>query len=379
MSTEDKTSSLLLEETTDKPVTKQVSEKAKEAKSFVHSINGYQYGIGKSQNRFELVDNHAGKKQKKPKCVKPFIISMWPVAFQAAFNKCFSAAFPQYAGNDKGSVVLNGSVSYDNVFYKHIEKLTSTDRLPDILITNDFNSLYHRGFRNTLLNNDNFESLHSPLHSIYSNTGITDPSNLFGMLASDALVMVVARSKFENLQRPREWYELLNSSLRNSIVLCGDMDFFCNTVYYPFIKNYGFEAIRQLKDNTLMRVHPVDMLQSANTGNSIGASVYVMPYSYAKKITDKCEYQIIWPEDGAILIPIQMLVKKGSYEKHEEVINLLTGKTLGNELEKFGFVATNQNTCKQYQENKLNWIGWDFIENRDLCLTKRDIRKLLRE
>jgi hypothetical protein len=352
-------------------------QKGKEVNPTVQNINGYQYSIGASVTGFKLINKQTGDRQKKPKCVEPFIISMWPVVFQTAFNKCFSKAFPQYAGNDKGSVVLTGSVNYDNVFYKHMEKLISTESLPDILITYDFNSLYHRSFKSNLLNNTNFDSLNFPLHSIYSNTGISDPSILFGILASDALVMVVDKSKFGNQRLPREWYELLNHALHNSIAFCGDRDFFCNTVFYPFVKNYGYEAVRQLTVNTRIRIHPDEMLQSIQNNNSIGASVYVMPCSYAKNIQNEYDYQIIWPEDEAILIPIQMLVKKGTYEKHENVINFLTGQTLGNELEKLGFLSTHVNTCKQYQENKLQWIGWDFIENRDLCLTKRNIRKLL--
>jgi hypothetical protein len=352
-------------------------KKAKDHSHIVQSINGYEYGIGASANGLELVHNAAGQKAKKPKSVKPFIISMWPTAFQSAFNKCFSKAFPQYGGNDKGSVVLTGSVNYDNVFYKHIEKLTSTEQLPDILITSDFNSLYHRSFRNSLLNDCSFESLALPLHSIYAGSGIAHPSSLLTMLATDALVMVADKAKFESRRLPREWYELLDPALQNSIAFYGERDFFCNTVFYHFVKNYGFEAIKKLSDNTLMRIHPDEMLQVIQAGNVNGASVYVMPYSYAKNIQNKFDYSIIWPEDGAILLPIQMLVKKGALEKHEEVIHYLTGQSLGNELEKCGYLSTNGSTAKQYPGNKLNWIGWDFLENADLCMTKRNIRKFL--
>jgi ABC-type Fe3+ transport system substrate-binding protein len=352
-------------------------EKLKEARPLVQNIKGYKYDIGLTSNGFDLLKNPTQSKHQRHKCIKPFIISLWPTAFQSAFNKVFSKAFPQYTGNDKGSVILNGSVNYDNVFYKHLESLTSAEQLPDILITSDFNSLYHRSCKDNLLNNANFETLNVPIHSIYSNTNIEHPSKLLGMLASDVLVMVVDKLKFGNKQLPREWYELLDPALCNSVALCGDKDFFCNTVFYHYVKSYGLEGVKLLINNALTRIHPEEMVHSINSGNDIGASVYVMPYSYARNIQNKFEYQTIWPDDGAMIIPIQMLAKKGVCEKHNEVISFLTGESLGAELEKHGFLATNPNTCKDYPGSELNWIGWDFIENSDLYKMKTKIRKLL--
>jgi len=71
------------------------------------------------------------------------------------------------------------------------------------------------------------------------------------------------------------------------------------------------------------------MLLSINSGNKINASIYVMPYSYAKNIQNKLDYEIVWPNDGAILIPIQMLIKKGVYEKYNDVIRFLIGEEAG--------------------------------------------------
>jgi hypothetical protein len=367
---------VLLEKTTKASLAEVASNQFNKSKPVMQSIKGYEYDIALTDNGIELFKRETALK-KKNKYACPFIISVWPLAFQSAFKKLFAKTFPQYTGNGDGSVIFTGSVNYNNILYQRIERLTSTDQLPDILITYDFNTIYHRGFKRCLFNNRNFETLDFPMHSIYSNTNFKHPSKLIGMLASDALVMVIDRSKFEKKQAPREWYELLNHSLTNGIVLCGDRDYFCNTFYYHFVKNYGFEALKALYNNTLARIHPEEMLQSIHDGNTLEASVYVMPYSYAKNIQIKFDYQIIYPEDGAMLIPIQMLVKKGTYEKNEDIIRFLTGEQLGAKLEQYGFIATNPDTCKQYPGTKLNWIGWDFIENGDLYKTKEKIREML--
>jgi len=304
-----------------------------------------------------------------------FIVSILPVTLQPSFKNLFAKKFPQFAEEGHGSVVFNGSTYFENVFYNKIETLTSVNQFPDILITTDINSLYHRTSR--LLNERNFETFHYPLHSIYASTDISHPSNVFGFLAAEAMVMVIDKTKYETTQLPREWYELLNPSLKSSIVFSGDRDFHCNTVFSHFVKEYGYEALNQLSKNTLLRIHPEEMLHTIDSGNKINAAIYVMPYSYAKNIQNKLDYEIIWPNDGAILLPIQMLIKKGAFEKYKEVIRFLTGEEVGKMFEEQGLVATNIKVKNHFPGNKLNWIGWNFIKNSEMHLIKEKIRELL--
>jgi len=304
-----------------------------------------------------------------------FIVSILPVALQLAFKSLFTEKFPQYAENGHGAVVFNGSTCLENVFYNKIETLASANQFPDILITTDINSLYHRTSR--LLNDRNFETFHYPLHSVYTGTKISHPANVFVFLGAEALVMVVDKSKYNNTQPPQEWYELLNPSLKSSIAFCGDKDFHCNTVFLHFVKEYGYGAISELSKNALVRVHPEEMLQLIDSGNKIDASVYVMPYSYAKRIQNLFDFEIIWPNDGAILIPVQLLVKKGAFEKYKDVIRFLTGEEVGKMFEEHGLVATNSKVKNQFSGKKLNWIGWDFIRNSELHAIKERIREFL--
>jgi len=304
-----------------------------------------------------------------------FIVSILPVALQSAFKSLFAEKFPQYAEDGHGAVVFNGSTCLENIFYNKIETLASANQFPDILITTDINSLYHRTSR--LLNDRNFETFHYPLHSAYTGTNISHPSNVFGFLAAEALVMVVDKSKYNNTRPPQEWYELLNPSLKSSIAFCGDKDFHCNTVFLHFVKEYGYGAINELSKNALVRAHPEEMLQLIDSGNKIDASVYVMPYSYAKRIQNLFDFEIIWPNDGAILIPVQLLVKKGAFEKYKDVIRFLTGEEVGKMFEEYGLVATNSKVKNQFPGEKLNWIGWDFIRNSELHAIKEKIREFL--
>jgi hypothetical protein len=72
-----------------------------------------------------------------------------------------------------------------------------------------------------------------------------------------------------------------------------------------------------------------------------------------------------------------MLIKKGTLEKYKDLIRFLTGEDVGKMFESHGLIATNSKVSNQFPCNKLNWIGWDFLQNNDLKSMKEQIRKLL--
>lgn len=305
----------------------------------------------------------------------PFMVSILPDSLQSAFKEVFLDAFPQYTV--AGSVLWAKNGGYTTSFEQQIESLASAAPLPDILITQDFNCLYHRNFKNNLLNKNNFETLQLPLHPAYVDQKIAHPCGLLSILATDALVLVANKMKFDIKRLPSEWYELLHPVFHKSIALCSEPKSFCKTVFYHFIKVYGYDGVKQLIGNMSEQLTPEAMLATIRSGKPTDTAVYVMPYSYAQKIEDKINYKVIWPNDGALLIPIQLLVKKGAYRQHQEVIKFLTGEIAGKIFERQGLLATHPDTCREYPQHKLSWMGWNFLENSNLAIMKEDIITIL--
>ncbi len=342
-----------------------------------NNIEGHNYNLSVSDKGFELSGKQALLADDQKNSGNPFMVTILPLVLQAAFKDTFFTSFPGFAHSHSGVVTLNGSMYPDNVFYKFLEEPGSIDSLPDILVTTDFNSIYHRPFWDRFLNSQYFERIDIPSPSFYTRAGWDHLSSPLKLIASDLLVMVVDKSKFLYRGVPREWYELLNPSFTGEIIVPGNRDFFCNTFYYYYVKNFGYDAIRQLALNTCMRAHPGDMLKQIEGGNPLDASVFVLPYSYAKDIEDKFGYEIVWPEDGAIMIPVQMLVKRGAYEKQKRVVDFLTGPVFGSVVQRHGLVSTNTKVFRRFGKTAINWIGWEFLETGDLGSIKRKIREYL--
>ncbi|MFM2292514.1 MAG: hypothetical protein RIS29_2327 [Bacteroidota bacterium] len=304
-----------------------------------------------------------------------FLVSLLPPHLQDEFCQLFAERFQEFANENAGAVIYHGHYTQDNVFYKQLAGFKSAFHLPEILITSDINCLYEspKGY----INPNNFETFSTQYNSIFAGTGIDHPQRIFRFLGAEALVMVVDKNLTEQIQTPREWYELLNPAMKDSLVICGEKDYYNDTLYLHFVRDFGLEAVKQLHANTLERIHPEEILHALNNDNSLGACIYVMPYSWAKLIDNKLDFQIIWPEDGAIILPIQMLVKKSVSEKYRNVTRFLGGQEVGNLLRNNGFISTNPRVIHPVSGRKLNWLGWEFIRNSNLVEIRNDIKRII--
>lgn len=309
---------------------------------------------------------------------RPFMIALLPCGLRNAFKAAFYEQFTQYDENaDEPEVVIEGNLNYEKVFYEKLDYLTSTDNLPDIFITADFNSIYHPHFMK-LLNKDCFESVHMPVNSMYENIAYSHPDELMTMLPPNLLVIVADKRKFAPNNFPTSWSDLLRPELKQQLVLRGDNSFFCNALFFPYIKDYGYESVSQLGQNTRYGLHPSEMVKQINMDRTEGIAAYVMPYSFYLKIRKTEHFKLVWPNEGAIVSPVQMLIKKGLYEKWKAEIDFITGLKMSSAMIDTGFPATHP-SIENKTPHSLNWLGWEFIYNNDMQAVKNKAQKVFFE
>lgn len=232
---------------------------------------------------------------------------------------------------------------------------------PEIFIHTGFQALQERYTSLPEHANSYFEQLDYPLPAEY--ISLCKPfSHTVGIIASDALVMVIDKYRFGYRKLPTEWYELLHPELYRSIALCRGEHNCYDAQFFPFIKAGGEEAVKQLICNTTANASPEEMLMSIENGNLLGAAVYIMPYSYAMNITDSLNYKIIWPADGYIPVPVSISIKKGNLTKYEHQTDMLYSPEFAVELSKAGLISlyTSAPICR------FDWMQWDLIRSNAL-------------
>jgi ABC-type Fe3+ transport system substrate-binding protein len=306
----------------------------------------------------------------------PYCIALLPPEIQDVFQKAFLKKFPGSAPEGNMPVFFKGNMEKSSVMGKYFSMVTNVDQLPDILITYDFNSFYFKKSIRNIFNPSNFDAFYNDYSYGIRSAGLVDPAGVFNAIGADAMVMVVDITRFTERQLPSEWYELLNPQLQRSIIMCGNKNYQHNFIFLNFIKTYGIQVLNHLKNNIYKIAPPEEIMDIIEDGNR-GASVFVMPYSYARKINMPWQYSVIWPNDGAIAIPIQMFVKRNRTERYKEIIEFINSTEIGDILVEHGFYATNHKMESPLNSKKLTWIGWDFIYQNSLeTLNKEIINKI---
>ena len=78
--------------------------------------------------------------------------------------------------------------------------------------------------------------------------------------------------------------------------------------------------------------------------------------------------KVVWPEDGAIVAPIFMLVKKETAALTQPFTDFFLSEKTGTVFAQSGFFpSTNAQVNNNLSDDKkFLWVGWDFIRSHDI-------------
>ncbi|WMW22934.1 ABC transporter substrate-binding protein [Methanolobus mangrovi] len=308
------------------------------------------------------------------------LLALLPCGMKMPFNRAldaFSAEYSKQTGNVLHSLV-EGNVNHEISYYAYMDSVTSIEELPDIIISSDINSFYHKPFQENFLSKEYFVDLAaSPMNSDFESIGFADPRGQFTMISGNLLVLVTIDELMGDNARPESWEDLLKEEFRNKVVMRGQNGFFCNGVLLPFYQMYGMEGMKKLASSIYAGLHPSEMVKMINSKKDDVPPMYIMPHFFAKKIKDTSRVTITIPSEGAIVSPVQMLVKKDATERVKEITDFLCGKKFGEISANAFFPTTNPEVKNKLEDvDSIYWVGWDFLLNNDIGALKKEIAEV---
>lgn len=157
----------------------------------------------------------------------------------------------------------------------------------------------------------------------------------------------------------------------------GQDDFFCSGVLVPFFKLFGIDSISKLGASVCAGMHPSQMVKLIDSPSREIPPFYIMPWFFAKKIKQTDRIEIIFPQEGAFISPVQLLVKKSKAEEQANITEFLMSLELQQHCADNNFPSTHSlvNDIIPPEKN-IFWIGWDFIYNNDLEEIKKNIGEI---
>jgi len=289
------------------------------------------------------------------------------VPFEEAFEGFLATLTPERAASL--TCRLEGNANIESEYYSTLEHISELSELPDIVISPGFNSFFEPAFVSRFIQTGKFSSVDKYAGDRHlSKLGVCDPSGHYSMLAMNLLVPVVDHKRLGNRPVPRSWSDLLSPEYEQSIAIRGHKDgTFCETLLLTIFKDSGIKGLHSLGRNVRYGWHPSQMVKAA-LGSSVDApAISVMPLFFAQNLKGKDQYSVVWPEDGALISPVTMLVKTEKLVELDDLISFLAGPQVAGIFAGAFFPAVHPEVDNKLPEDAtFKWIGWDYVTSQDI-------------
>lgn len=302
----------------------------------------------------------------------PPFVALLPCGLRNPFVTLFDS-FIEIWG-EKQEALIEGNVNHELSYYEYADTIDHIDSLPDLMITSDINTLFHKRFQEKFVNIGSFVDPEAVVNPLFERSGMVDPEKRYSFIATNLLVAVVVKDKLGEREIPKRWEDLLDPQFKNSIGVRGEDDFFCHSVSIPYYLLYGEDGIIKLARNIEGRYHPAEMVKLCNSPKPDSPTIFIMPWFFAQRIVKQDKNIVIFPEEGAFTSPVSIFVKKSRSKRFKEILDFLKGEKLAQLCEELWFPSAYSSNSPEFPEDKkLYWIGWDTLRNSDL----KDIKETI--
>lgn len=257
-------------------------------------------------------------------------------------------------------------------------KMKDEDKLPDVLMSAGFDLFFDKELMGQFLEKDVFEASTDEINKDFSNDYIDlrDPSKKYLITGVVPAVFLVNLNELNGRDVPKTWSDILSEEFEDSVAVpMGDLDLF-NALVVNIYKEYGMDGISKLARSYKKSLHPAEMVKEKSKSKSENPAVSIIPYFFTQ-MSNSENMVAVWPEDGAVISPIFMIVKKDTKEKTQPIVDFFMSPEVGRIFSANGrFPSTNKYVDNGLDEGqKFKWVGWDFIQNTDIGKLIRDIEE----
>jgi ABC-type Fe3+ transport system substrate-binding protein len=296
------------------------------------------------------------------------------VPLDAAFEAARSAL-----AIDDVRVALEANVNKNVDDYGRLLAEAERGHLPDVLVTPGVNHLYSPSFvRSVIDSGDCLDVAAFPMDA-RPESSFRDPLGRCTVIAANVTVMAVDRSQLRGRPIPRRWPDLLDPAWEVSVVMRGDGDgvTWCETTLLTWHSLLGARGLRTLRKAIRDGWHPAKIAKSMAAGKSDAPVVGVLPWVFAETLSAKRHIEIVWPEDGAVVSPVTMLVRRSASPSVRRVARWLAGPEVAEVFTAARFPTPHPEVPPGTPRGaRYAWVGWDLLRSRDVPALIREVEGL---
>jgi len=212
--------------------------------------------------------------------------------------------------------------------------------------------------------------------------GLADPEGVFAPVAVIPLVFLVDHTRLGARPAPRRWSDLLGPLYRDDVVFGGwrpndSVPFtdYNQTLLLGLFEAFGAEGLRAFAASVKTLRHNIVSCRTAGSGHAECGAVTVLPWLQAEMAPRRERVAVVWPEDGAMAMPIGFVSRPERRERLAPLIDFLQGPTLAAMLARNCYPATRAGAGFP-PGARLRWLGWDHVRGHDMAERARAAGRL---
>ena len=246
------------------------------------------------------------------------------------------------------------SASFGSEWMKEYLESNDDKKIPDVFLSTGFELFFSNAMVENLTKKKLFKDTTNltNYNEIFDDIDLKDPNGNYAMIGVVPAVMLVNTDELNGRDFPKTWADLLKPEFEKSISIpMGDLDLY-NAITVTLHSKFGDEGIKALSRNFLDSLHPSQMVK-ADKIKTNKPVVTITPYFFTKMLPQNTSMVVNWPEDGAIISPIFMLIKDKKDKNLEKIVEFFASKSMAEILAKPGYFPSIHPDVN----NNLNELG----------------------
>lgn len=209
---------------------------------------------------------------------------------------------------------------------------------------------------------EKYEAPKGALHPDFA--GMEDPRGTFRVISGIPLVMVVDEAQLGWRAVPEKISDLLDEAYENSVIYPDDGHMMDSIFLFYFYLLGGMEAVKRFKKACIRGVHPSQMIKYG--GMEEKPAVMLMPYIFGEIKAKEQGMRVVWPQDGAPIIPLLACVRRDASDEEKQAADFLSGERVGRLLMEQGMFPSAHPAVRNHLPGKLQFVGWENIYQANL-------------
>jgi ABC-type Fe3+ transport system substrate-binding protein len=224
------------------------------------------------------------------------------------------------------------------------------------------------------------EPFAAAMQSACADAGLVDPLGIFRTFAAIPFVFLVDEKRLRGRRAPRAWSDLLDPVWAGDIVFGGwrpnervPYQDYNSYLLLSLYLEFGATGIAAFAGNVKHLQHNIRTATQAGSNAAGVGTIAVLPWLQAELCPRRERTRVVWPEDGALVMPIGYLVRRDAEARAKPLVDFVNGDELGRMLVRNCYPPTGIGIAGAFPEGaRLKWPGWERLRGIDVADASRE-------